>query len=167
MLIQSPKDYPQRKESQGLTQRRYMATVKYILNRNKSAGSPSVYCRVQQHQVITFDDICRLASANIGTSAAVIRAHVQAVLDAAYMEVLRGNRVDIGNRFLSVYPQVRHTVYADVDRETGEIRWPEPGDVVPSGKHGRVECEVHKRLNKDFRSKVHWERTDVKYRLRR
>ena len=138
-----------------------MATVKYTQRRNTAAGRPSVYCRVQQHQVITFDDICRLASANIGTSAAVIRAHVQAVLDAAYMEVL------LGDRFLSVYPQVRHTVYADVDRETGEIRWPEPGDVVPSGKHGRVECEVHKRLNKDFRSKVHWERTDVKYRLRR
>ena len=36
-----------------------MATVKYKQYRNTKAGLPSVYCRVQQHQVITFDDICR------------------------------------------------------------------------------------------------------------
>ena len=71
------------------------------------------------------------------------------------------------NVLCSIYTDAHDNSGRFVDRETGEIRWPEPGDVVPSGKHGRVECEVHKRLNKDFRSKVHWERTDVKYRLRR
>lgn len=144
-----------------------MATVKYKQYRNTTAGKPSVYCRVQQHQVLTFDDICRLASANIGASPALIRAHVQAVLDAAYLEVLRGNRVDIGDRFLSLYPQVRCSVTAKVDPDTGKVQWPRPDEVVPTNKQGRLECEVHKHLNKLFRYDVHWERTDDKYTLRR
>lgn len=144
-----------------------MATVKYKQYRNTKAGRPSVYCRVQQHQVITFDDICRHASATIGASAAIIRAHVQAVLDAAYMEVCRGNRVDLGDRFLSLYPQVRCSVPAKVDPDTGEIFWPRPEEVSPTGRQGRLECEVHKHLNKHFRHDVHWERTAGTGRLRR
>ena len=135
-----------------------MAKVPYELKRNTSAGRPSVYCRASHYQTLTFDDICRSASHIVYVPPAMLRGYVQAVLDEAYLQVRRGNRVELGDRCLSLYAQVHHSVKATVDRETGEILWPDDDDIIPRGRDGRVECEVHKRLNRTFRSEVHWER---------
>ena len=117
-----------------------------------------MYCRVQHHQTLTFDDLCKAAAGTVHIQPALMKAYVQAALDEAYLLVKRGFRVEMGDRFLSLYAQVHHSVKATVDRETGEILWPDDDDIIPRGRDGRVECEVHKRLNRTFRSEVHWER---------
>lgn len=143
-----------------------MAAVPYLLNRQTKAGRPSVYCRVQHRQTLTFDDLCQHAAHTVHLPPAMLRAYIQATLDEAYRLVKQGFRVELGDRCLSLYAQVRKAVPVEVDEETGEILWPASSeDIIPQGRDGRVECEVHKRLNRRFRSEVHWER--AKYNNRR
>lgn len=144
-----------------------MAKVPYLLYRNEKAGTPSVYCRVQHHQTLTFDDLCRSAAKGMGLHPDMMKAYVQAALDEAYRQVKRGFRVELGDRFLSLYAQVRHAVPAEVDPETGAVQWPDTEDIVPTGDDGRLECEVHKRANMIFRNEVHWERARYDYRPKR
>ena len=135
-----------------------MARVPYVLKRNTAKGCPSIYCRVEHYQNVTFDDVCRSASHVVHVPPALLKGYVQAVLDEAYLQVRRGLRVEIGDRCLSLYGQVQHSVKATIDKETGESIWPDEESIIPKGKDGRIECEVHKYLNKKFRCEVHWKR---------
>ena len=98
-----------------------MAKVPYELKRNTSAGRPSVYCRASHYQTLTFDDICRSASHIVHVPPAMLRGYVQAVLDEAYLQVRRGQRVELGDRFLSLYAQVHHSEKAAEFREPATI----------------------------------------------
>ena len=133
-------------------------SIKYRLYRNKRAGTPSIYCRVQQDQTMDFDRLCRKVSPVVQVHPGVVKAVIDAVLDEACDLVEQGYRVEIGEKRLSLYAQVRHSVRAEVGAD-GIVRWPDTEDIIPQGKDGRLECEVHKHWNRDFRSRAHWVRS--------
>lgn len=135
-----------------------MAKVPYAIYKNESAGRPTLYLRCQHHQTLGFDDLCRHVSHVVHLEPAILRGIIETTLNEAYRHCLRGFRVELGDRKLSLYPQVRKSMPAEVDEETGEILWPDTEDFIPQGDDGRLECEVHKRWNQHFRSDVHWER---------
>ena len=133
--------------------------VDYVIYRNEREGTrPSAYCRVQQWQTLPVEKLCQEAAMALGMNAGMVQVVLQQVMDEAMRYALEGFRVELGKKRLSLYPQVRHAVRATVDEDTGEILWPTSDQMVPVRADGRLECEVHKSWNRDFRRKVHWER---------
>ena len=127
--------------------------IPYSVRRNEAVHT--TYAQAECGPV-TFKTVCDSAAMRLGMDPHMVDAVVTVVLERAIDYLRIGQRVNIAN-MLSLYPQV-HTSVKDKQDENGEWIPASADDIKPKKEDAEIYCEVHKRVNKDYRDHVHFER---------
>lgn len=77
----------------------------------------------------------------------------------ALEDMSQGFRVDIGDNFVTIYPNAVGTIRDSIDPSTGHTIVADPNKLTSDDIDTRVGCTVAKRFHKKLRSLIEWKKT--------
>ena len=139
-----------------------MAKVKYYGKENKKVGTHSFYAVPVSNGLVEFDDVCEEACRNTSIEASIMRAAVTEYMRTVQRNVLKGFRVQVGEHFLIVYPNLFASVKDEVDKN-GNVTKPATLDMLSAKKgKSRLGASVAIKFSQEFAQKVSWQKIDEK-----
>lgn len=72
--------------------------------------------------------------------------------------VLRGNRCELGEDFLTLYPNLQLSVKDRIDPSTGELVVATPEMLDAKNAISRIGCQVSSKFSKEFALNVKWKK---------
>ena len=137
-----------------------MAKIKYYGKENTKVGRHSYYAVPMPNGLLEFDEVCEEACRNTSIEPAIMRAAVMQYMKAVQVNVLKGFRVQLGEHFLIVYPNLNASVKDEVD-EHGNVIQPATLDMLSARKgKSRLGCSVAVKFSQEFAQKVTWQKVD-------
>ena len=95
-----------------------MAKVKYYAKENSSIGTHSFYAVPIPNGTLTFDELLDEAMDGKSVEPSIAKACVTEFMKAVKRNVLKGFRCQLGDNFLTVYPNIQLSVKDTEDPET-------------------------------------------------
>lgn len=136
-----------------------MAKVKYYAKENKSVGTHSFYAVPLPNGTLTFEELCEEACANTTIEPSMMRAAVTEYMKVVKRNVLKGFRTQIGEQFITVYPNLSLSVKDGTDKDgnfvvaTGKM-------LVASNGKSRLGATVNPVFSREFAASVSWQKVD-------
>lgn len=132
--------------------------IKYIVREGKSPISGKHYVAAQMvpNGTLTFAQVCEEACNGNNVKPAEMRAAVALYMEAVQENLLKGFRVQVGERFLTVYPKISMSI---TDKE-GKVA--KPSDVSARRAHKTLGCSVSSVYSEQFRIASSWQKVDDK-----
>ena len=134
--------------------------IPYVARENKKIGTHSFYPQPIAKGTFGFDRMCKKAAKNTTIEEHTVRAAVLEYMKVAQEALLEGNRVEIGDQFITLYPNLKGSVKDYKDEKTGETVVMTAKDLTASKCKSRVGATVNRYVSDEFERSVSWVKTD-------
>lgn len=135
-----------------------MAKVKYYAAENKTVGTHSFYAVPVPNGTLSFDELLEEAMDGKSVEPSIARACVTEFMKAVKRNVLKGFRCNLGDNFLTVYPNIQLSVK---DREEGGKTVVATAEMLTAANaKSRLGCTVAAKFSKEFADSVSWQKVD-------
>jgi len=134
--------------------------ISYVARENSKVGTHSFYPQPVAKGTFGFDRMCKKAAKNTTIEEHTIRAAVTEYMKVAQEALLEGNRVEIGDQFITLYPNLKGSVKDYKDEKTGETVVVTAKDLTASKCKSRVGATVNRYFSDEFERNVSWVKTD-------
>lgn len=138
-----------------------MAKIKYFAKENSSVGTHSFYAVPLPNGTLTFEEVCQEACENTTIEPSILRAAVTEYMKAVKRNLLKGFRVPLGEKFITLYPNLTLSVkdYKDKDGNlvVATAKMLNAGNGV-----SRLGATVHPKYSQQFAEDVSWQKVDEK-----
>ena len=134
--------------------------IHYYARENKQLGSHSFYPQPIGLKTFGFERMCQKAARNTSIEAHTVRAAVEEYIKVAKEALLEGNRVEIGEQFVTLWPNLKGSVKDNTDPETGKKVVVTAADLTATKCKSRVSATVNAVFSDEFERKVKWVKTD-------
>ena len=137
-----------------------MAKVKYYAKENTKLGTHSFYAVPVPNGTLTFDEVCEEACRNTSIEPTIMKAAVAEYMKTVQTNVLKGFRVPVGDKFLTVYPNLNASVKDKKDAKTGEVTVATAKMLTANKGKSRLGASVSVKFSQEFASNVSWQKID-------
>lgn len=134
--------------------------INYYARENKKVGNHSFFPQPHGLKTFGFERMCQKAARNTSIEAHTVRAAVEEYMNVAQEALLEGNRVEIGNQFVTLWPNLKGSVKDYIDPQTGKKVVVTADDLTASKCKSRVSATVNAAFSNEFERKVKWVKTD-------
>lgn len=134
--------------------------IPYYAKENNSVGTHSFFPQPVAKGTFGFDRMCKKAAKNTTIEEHTIRAAVLEYMRVAQEALLEGNRVEIGEQFITLYPNLKGSVKDYKDKKTGEVVVVTAKDLTANKCKSRVGATVSAVFSSEFERGVSWVKTD-------
>lgn len=134
--------------------------INYYARENKQLGSHSFYPQPIGLKTFGFERMCQKAARNTSIEAHTVRAAVEEYVKVAQEALLEGNRVEIGEQFVTLWPNLKGSVKDYTDPDTGKKVVVTAADLTATKCKSRVSATVNAAFSNEFERKVKWVKTD-------
>jgi nucleoid DNA-binding protein len=134
--------------------------IPYVARENTKVGTHSFYPQPIAKGTFGFDRMCKKAAKNTTIEEHTIRSAVTEYMKVAQEALLEGNRVEIGEQFITLYPNLKGSVKDYKDQKTGETVVVTAKDLTASKCKSRVGATVNRYFSDEFERSVSWVKTD-------
>ena len=134
--------------------------ISYYARENNKVGKHSFYPQPTNLKTFGFERMCRKAANNTTIEEHTVRAAVTEYIKVAQEALLEGNRVEIGDQFVTLYPNLKGSVKDYEDEKTGELVVVTAKDLTANKCRSRVGATVSSVFSEEFKRKVKWVKTD-------
>lgn len=138
-----------------------MAKVKYCAKENKNLGTHSFYAVPVFNGKLSFAELCEEACDDNSFSVEEMQGCVSKFMKIVQREVARGFRCEVGNNFLTVYPNLSISVKDYTDKKTGELVVATADMVKANNAKARLSCTVNPKYSAKFAQEVSWMKVDA------
>lgn len=138
-----------------------MATCNYTIRENTKVGTHSFYVAPVFKDVLSSEDLLEEALAGTSIEPEVAKAAIGLYMKAIKRNVLRGNRCQLGEDFLTVYPNLSLSVKDELNQD-GSVKKAATADMLNIGSaKSRLGCTVSKKFSQEFATQVSWRKADA------
>lgn len=134
--------------------------ISYYARENNKVGKHSFYPQPTNLKTFGFERMCRKAANNTTLEVHAVRAAVTEYIKVAQEALLEGNRVEIGDQFVTLYPNLKGSVKDYEDEKTHELVVVTADDLTANKCRSRVGATVSPVFSEEFSRKVKWVKTD-------
>ena len=135
--------------------------IRYYARENKKMNPHSFYAQPIPNGTYGFQQICELAAKNTTVESHTIEAAVKEYMKVVQEKLCDGFRVEIGNKFVVLYPNLKVSVKDYVDEETGQAVVVTASDLKAVAGKSRVGATVNAEFSHQFAQAVKWQKTDA------
>ena len=135
-----------------------MAKVKYYAKENTKTGTHSFYAVPVPNGTLTFDELLQEAMDGKSVEPSIARACVTEFMKAVKRNVLKGFRCQLGDQFLTVYPNLQLSV-KDTEKDGKTVVATADMLNAANGK-SRLGCTVAAKFSREFADEVSWQKVD-------
>lgn len=135
-----------------------MAKVKYTAKENKKVGTHSFYAVPVYAGTLTTDEILAEALDGKSIEPSVAKAAITEYMKAVQRNVMKGFRCQLGDQFLTVYPNLQLSVKDTEDKETGETIVATADMLNAANGKSRLGCTVATKFSQTFAANVQWQK---------
>ncbi len=135
-----------------------MAKVKYTAKENKKVGTHSFYAVPVYAGTLTTDEILAEALDGKSIEPSVAKAAITEYMKAVQRNVMKGFRCQLGDQFLTVYPNLQLSVKDTEDKETGETIVATADMLNAANGKSRLGCTVANKFSQTFAANVQWQK---------
>ena len=137
-----------------------MAKVKYYAKENTKLGTHSFYAVPVPNGTLTFQEVCEEACRNTSIEPSIMKAAVEEYMKVVQANVLKGFRVPVGDKFLTVYPNLNASV-KDTKNADGTVKEAATAKMLTANKgKSRLGASVSVKFSHEFSSQVSWQKID-------
>lgn len=133
--------------------------IPYVVRENKKIGTHSFYPQPIAKGTFGFERMCKKAAKNTTIEEHTVRAAVLEYMKVAQEALLEGNRVEIGEQFITLYPNLKGSV-KDFKDENGNTVVVTAKDLTATKCKSRVGATVSPIFSNEFERNVGWVKTD-------
>jgi hypothetical protein len=139
-----------------------MTKIRYQVKefQGKEGQTHSFYARPIFAGKMTFDELVELACRNTTYERSTMKACVEEFMNTAEQMLLLGHRCDLGQNFLTLYPNIILSVKDHEDPKTREQIVATAEMLTARNAVSRLGCTVNPKFSKKFASQVQWQKTD-------
>lgn len=137
-----------------------MAKIRYSAKENNRVGTHSFYGQAIPTGKLSFRELCEEACEDNTYSVEEMQGCVSKFMKAVQREALRGWRCQLGEDFLTIFPQIDTSIKDYTDKE-GKLVVVTADMLTAVGAKSRLGCSVHKKFSAKFASEVSWQKVDA------
>ena len=137
-----------------------MAKVKYYAKENSSIGTHSFYAVPIPNGTLTFDELLDEAMDGKSVEPSIAKACVTEFMKTVKRNVLKGFRCQLGDNFLTVYPNIQLSVKDTEDPETHAPIVATAEMLNAANGKSRLGCTVAAKFSRQFSDEVSWQKVD-------
>lgn len=132
-----------------------MAKVKYTVKENKKVGTHSFYAVPVPNGTLSNDELCKEACDGCSIEPSIMKAAVAEFMKVVQRNVLKGFRCNMGEQFLTVYPNIQCSV-KDTEKEKATAKM-----ITATHAKSRLGCTVSAKFSNQFAAEVSWQKVDA------
>ena len=137
-----------------------MSKIQFYVDENTTTGRHSFFAKTKPYQRLEFDEVAESACAGTSIEPDIMKAAVGLYMKKAQELLKQGNRVALGDKFITLVPQVRCSV-KDVLNQDGTVKTAATADMVkPQKQDAIIGATVSTVFSDEFRQSVSWQRVD-------
>ena len=136
-----------------------MAKIKYFAKENSSVGTHSFYAVPLPNGTLTFEEVCQEACENTTIEPSIVRAAVTEYMKAVKRNLLKGFRVPLGEKFITLYPNLTLSVKDHKDKN-GNLVVATAKMLNAGNGISRLGATVHPKYSLQFAEDVSWQKVD-------
>lgn len=134
--------------------------IPYYVRENNKVGTHSVFAQPQSKGTYGFERMCKKAAEKTTIEPHTVRAAVEEYINIAKEALKEGYRVDIGQDFVQLYPNLRGSLKDELNADGTVKRAVTPKDLKIQHLKSRVGATVDPDFSDEFAKAVSWQRTD-------
>lgn len=135
-----------------------MSKIKYKACENKKTGTHSFFAQPVYNGTLTMKELCKEAFDGKAIEESTAKAAIEEFMKAVQRNLLKGFRCQIGEDFLTVYPNLQLSVK---DKEVNGQQVVATADMLKATNAvSRLGCTVHPKFSKSFAMSVQWQKVD-------
>ena len=137
-----------------------MSKIQFYVDENTKTGRHSFFAKTKPYQRLEFDEVAESACSGTSIEPDIMKAAVALYMKKAQELLKQGNRVALGEKFITLVPGVRCSV-KDVLNGDGTVKTAATADMVkPSKQDAIIGATVSSVFSDEFRNAVSWQRVD-------
>ncbi len=137
-----------------------MSKIQFYVDENTTTGRHSFFAKTKPYQRLEFDEVAESACAGTSIEPDIMKAAVGLYMKKAQELLKQGNRVALGEKFITLVPQVRCSV-KDVLNQDGTVKTAATAEMVkPQKQDAIIGATVSTVFSDEFRQSVSWQRVD-------
>ena len=137
-----------------------MSRIKYSYYENTKTGTHSFYAKPVFAGTLTMDEILEEALDGKSIEPSVARAAITEFKKAVKRNVLKGYRCNLGDDFLTIYPNLQLSVKDYEDEQTHQLVVANADMLSARNAKSRIGCTVSPKFSTEFATSVQWQKTD-------
>ncbi len=136
-----------------------MAKVKYYVKESVINDVHCCYAVPIPNGTLSFDELCEEACENTSIEPSIMRAAITEYMKVVRRNVLKGFRVPLGEKFITVYPNLQASIrdHKDEDGNTVVVK---ADDLNANKGRSRLGATVSIKFSQQFANDVNWQRVD-------
>lgn len=139
-----------------------MAKIKYFVRENNRFNTHSFYAVPVPNGTLGFDELCEEACRNTSIEVSLMKAAVSEYMKTVQTNVKKGFRIQLGEQFLTIYPNLTLSVKDEKDAE-GNVTKAATSKMVTANKgRSRLGATVAPKFSDEFARSVSWQKVDEK-----
>jgi len=137
-----------------------MSKIQFYVDENSKTGTHSFFAKTKPYQRLEFGEVAESACQGTSIEPEVMKAAVALYMKKAQELLKQGNRVALGEKFITLVPQVKCSV-KDVLNPDGTVKTAATADMVkPQKQDAIIGATVSTVFSDEFRQSVSWQRVD-------
>ena len=136
-----------------------MIKINYYGKENNTIGVHSYYAVPLSNGTLEFEQACEESCRNLGVLPSQMRLCVQEFMKTVQMNLLKGFRVQLGDEFLTLYPNLTLSV-KDTVQPDGTKKVATASMLRANLGKSRIGCTVHFNFSNEFARNVSWQRVN-------
>lgn len=132
-----------------------MAKIKYQAKENKKVGTHSFYAQPVFAGTLTTDELLAEALDGKSIEPSVAKAAITEYMKAVQRNVMKGFRCQLGDQFLTIYPNLQLSVKDTEDKQGNTVVATADMLNAANGK-SRLGCTVATKFSAEFAQNVQW-----------
>lgn len=134
--------------------------IEYVAQENTKVGTHSFYPKPKSKGTFGFERMCKKAAKNTTVEEDTIRQAVREYMRVAQEALLEGYRVEIGEQFVTLWPNLRGSVKDELNQDGTVKRAVTAKDLTALKCKSRVGATVSAVFSSEFERQVKWVKTD-------
>ena len=139
-----------------------MAKVKYFARENTRMGRHSFYAVPLPNGTLEFNELCIEACENTSIEPTLMKSAVSLFMAVVQRNLLKGHRTQLGEDFITLYPNISVSVKDEVDEHGNVIKEATAKMLTAAHAKSTLGATVHPKFSAEFASKVSWQKVDEK-----
>lgn len=137
-----------------------MSKIQFYVDENTKTGTHSFYAKTKPYQRLEFDEVAESACQGTSIEPEIMKSAVALYMKKAQELLKQGNRVALGDKFITLVPGVKCSVKDELNQD-GTVKTPATAAMVkPQKKDAVIGATVSSVFSDEFRNAVSWQRVD-------
>jgi hypothetical protein len=137
-----------------------MSKIQFYVDENIKTGTHSFFAKTKPYQRLEFDEVAESACQGTSIEPEIMKSAVDLYMKKAQELLKQGNRVALGDKFITLVPSVKCSV-KDTLNQDGTVKTAATAAMVkPQKKDAIIGATVSTVFSDEFRQSVQWQRID-------